>query len=301
MTDKPILIVGRNGQLARCLHELATARGLTAVAMGRRELDLEAQINIDSVVASLAPSVIVNAAAYTAVDQAESEEATAFRINRDGAAALAAVAARMNIPFVQLSTDYVFDGRKASPYVESDVPAPVNSYGASKLAGEIAVLAACPFATVIRTAWVYSPYGHNFVRTMMRLAETRPLVRVVADQFGSPTSAVDLAAAILKIAQQFGSADRRATTGIYHLTARGETTWHGFAAAIFEGLGRRGLKVPRLEAISAAEYPTPARRPANSRLDSSRAERAFRLRLPHWRNSLEACLDRLVSEGERVC
>jgi dTDP-4-dehydrorhamnose reductase len=296
MTQRPILIIGRNGQVARCLQELAAVRRVPAVALGRRELDLELHEGVESVIAAIAPSVIINTAAYTAVDQAESREASAFSINRDGAAALASVAARMNIPFVHLSTDFIFDGRKQDPYVESDVPAPLNVYGASKLAGEIAVLSACPFATVIRSAWIYSPYGTNFVRTMQRLAETRPIVRVVDDQRGNPTSAFDLATAVLQIGQLSQSAVCGATAGVYHLVSQGEATWHGFAAAIFDGLSRRGLRIPRLEPISTEEYPTPARRPRNSRLNSSKAEAIFGIRLPPWRPSLEVCLDELAKE-----
>jgi dTDP-4-dehydrorhamnose reductase len=300
MTQRPILIAGRNGQVARCLQEIAAERGVAHVALGRRDLDLETHDTVDEVVAAVAPSVIINAAAYTAVDQAESQEASAFSINRDGAAVLAAVAAKMSIPFVQLSTDYVFDGRKQGPYDECDIPAPLNIYGASKLAGEIAVLAACPFATVIRCSWIYSAYGSNFVRTMLRLSQTRSIVRVVDDQRGNPTSALDLAAGILQIAQRSQDVDCGATAGIYHLASDGEATWHGFATAIFDGLGRRGLLVPRLEPISTEEYPTPARRPRNSRLNSSSAEHVFGIRLPPWRRSLETCLDQLV-EGESRC
>jgi dTDP-4-dehydrorhamnose reductase len=296
MVQRPILIAGRNGQVAKCLQELAAVGRVPAVALGRRELDLERHDGFEGVIAAVAPSVIINTAAYTAVDQAEFHEASAFGINRDGAAALASVAARMNIPFVHLSTDFVFDGSKQGPYVESDIPAPLNVYGASKLAGEIAVLSACPFATVIRSAWIYSPYGSNFVRTMLQLSETRPIVRVVDDQRGNPTSAFELAAAVLQIAQRSQTVDPGATAGVYHLVGGGEATWHGFAAAIFAGLERRGLRVPRLEPISTEEYPTPARRPRNSRLNSSNAERVFGIRLPPWRHSLEACLDQLVKE-----
>jgi len=296
MVQRPILIAGRNGQVAKCLQELAAVARVPAVALGRRELDLERHDGFESVIAAVAPSAIINTAAYTAVDQAESHEASAFGINRDGAAALACVAARMNIPFVHLSTDFVFDGSKQGPYVESDIPAPLNVYGASKLAGEIAVLSACPFATVIRSAWIYSPYGSNFVRTMLQLSETRSIVRVVDDQRGNPTSALDLAAAVLQIAQRSQNVDLGATAGVYHLVGGGEATWHGFAAAIFAGLARRGVRVPRLEPINTEEYPTPARRPRNSRLNSSNAERVFGIRLPPWRRSLEACLDQLVKE-----
>ncbi|WP_038948918.1 MULTISPECIES: dTDP-4-dehydrorhamnose reductase [Bradyrhizobium] len=298
MTDRPILIAGRNGQLARCLLDLGAMRGLPVVALGRRELDLEDREGIDKLIASVAPTAIINTAAYTAVDQAESEAAKAFSINRDGAAALADVAWQMNIPLIHLSTDYVFDGAKPDAYDESDIPAPLNVYGASKLAGEAAVLAAHPLATVIRSSWIYSPYGSNFVRTMLRLCESQPIVRVVRDQHGNPTYAFDLAEAVLRIAERSVTDDRRATAGIFHLAGGGETNWYDFAQAIFDARSRRGERIPALEAISTEEFPTAARRPRNSRLDSSKAERVFGIRLAPWRHSLEACLDQLAGEGE---
>lgn len=301
MTQGPILIAGRNGQVARCLQELAAARGLAAVALGREQLDLRMHSDVNRAVEAAAPSAIINAAAYTAVDQAESDEASAFSINRDGAAALAAAAARMDVPFVHISTDFVFDGSKQSEYNETDIPAPLNVYGSSKLAGEAAVLSAYPSAIVIRSAWIYSAYGSNFVRTMKRLAETRPVARVVEDQRGNPTFALDLAAALLRIVQLSQTVNRSAIAGIYHVVGEDEATWHSFAAAIFEGLSRRGLQVPQLEAISTEQYPTPARRPRNSRLSSAKAERVFGIRLPPWRRSLEACLDQLVAKGGSRC
>lgn len=298
MTERPILIAGRNGQLARCLRDLAAVRDLPSVALGRRELDLDNREGIDKIVASIAPSAIINAAAYTAVDLAESEAAKAFSINRDGAAALADVAWQMNIPLIHISTDYVFDGAKPDAYDENDIPAPLNVYGASKLAGEAAVLAAHPLATVVRCSWLYSPYGSNFVRTMLRLCETQPIVRVVRDQLGNPTYAFDLAEALLRIAERSVTDDRRATAGIFHLAGQGETSWYDFAQGILLERSRRGARIPALEAITTEEFPTAARRPRNSRLDSSKAERVFGTRLAPWRHSLEACLDQLVGEGE---
>jgi dTDP-4-dehydrorhamnose reductase len=298
MTERSILVAGRNGQLARCLREVAALRGFPAVGLGRQELDQEARKGIEETIASIAPSVIINAAAYTAVDLAESEVGRAFSINRDGAAALANVAWRRNIPFLHVSTDYVFDGAKQDAYDETDIAAPLNTYGASKLAGEAAVLAAHPLATVIRTSWIYSPYGSNFVRTMLRLSETMPTVRVVCDQQGNPTSAFELATALLQIAERSLTDDRRIVAGIFHLTGEGAATWHGFAEAVFDGLSRRGLPTPRLEAVATDEEPAAARRPRNSRLDSSKAERVFGIRLPAWRHSLEACLDQLVGDAD---
>ena len=295
MAERPILVTGRKGQLARCLREVASEHGRPIVALGRPDLNLEARQDIEKLVASIWPSVIINAAAYTAVDQAESEVAKAFSVNRDGAAALADVAWQMNIPFVHLSTDYVFSGTKPDAYDESDIPAPLNVYGASKLAGEAAVLAAHPLATIVRCSWLYSPYGTNFVRTMLRLAETRSVVRVVRDQVGNPTSAFDLAAGLLQVVARLPSIDRRRSAGIFHLVGQGEASWYGLAEAIFEGLSRRGIPVPKLEAITTDEYPTSAHRPRNSRLESSKAERIFGVRLGAWQNSLDVCITKLLS------
>jgi dTDP-4-dehydrorhamnose reductase len=302
MAGKPILVAGKSGQLARCLRDSAALRDVQMVAVGRPELDIESGEGIDRAIAEVEPSMIVNAAAYTAVDPAEAEPGRAFLVNCGGAALLADAAARRGIPFIQISTDYVFDGHKRLLYHEDDVPAPLNVYGSSKLAGEAKALKACPWTAVIRTSWVYSPYGQNFVRTMLRLSETQPVVRVVDDQRGTPTSAADLADAILVIAERLRSANGRDDAGIYHLAGEGETSWYGFAAAIFASLARRGRQVPKLQAITTAEYPTPAHRPRNSCLDSSKAERTFGVRLPPWRSSLEACLDQLETATElRAC
>jgi len=294
--NRAILVVGQSGQLARCLALHAQRTGVRLVSFGRPELDLEDQSSIERVVARVEPSAIVNAGAYTAVDKAEAEPDRAFAINRDGAAGLARIAAEAHIPLVHISTDYVFSGEKSTPYTEDDATAPLSVYGHSKLAGEQAVRQAYPEAVVIRTGWNYSPFGHNFLRTMLRLASTQSVVRVVGDQRGAPTSSADLASGVLDIVQQLGR-PRRPEPGIYHLTAAGETSWHGFTAAIFAGLARRGQKVPKLQQITTPEYPTPARRPANSRLDSSKAERTFGVQLPPWQLSLEKCMDQLLMES----
>jgi dTDP-4-dehydrorhamnose reductase len=302
MSEKPILVAGKSGQLARCLSDAAAMRNLPMVTVGRPELNIENREGIDRVMAAVAPSAIVNAAAYTAVDLAEAEPGRAFAVNCVGAALLADAAARRGIPFIHVSTDYVFDGSKRSPYREDDIPAPLSVYGLSKLASETAVFKVCPYAAVIRTSWLYSPYGNNFVRTMLRLSETQLMVRVVDDQRGTPTSAAHLAEAILAIVTRLGSATGCNDAGIYHLAGEGETSWHGFTAAIFASLARRGRGVPRLQAITTAEFPTPARRPKNSCLDSSKAERIFGVRLPSWRSSLEECLDQLEIPKElRAC
>jgi dTDP-4-dehydrorhamnose reductase len=297
MSGQPILVAGKTGQLARCLAQEARRRSSTIVTLGRPELDLCRPESIAPVLAAHAPRAIVNAAAYTAVDKAEAEPTLAMAVNRDGAGALAAAAARLGVPFIHVSTDYVFDGRKQAPYREEDAPSPLGAYGRSKLEGEAAVRAACPAADILRTAWVYSPFGQNFVTTMLRLAATREKVQVVDDQCGAPTAAGDLAFAVLDLVERLTAqrgADRVAGD-IYHLTGAGETTWYGFAGAIFAGWARRGHRAPVLEPITTAQYPTAARRPANSRLDCSKIARVFGLRLPPWQNSLERCLDELAT------
>jgi dTDP-4-dehydrorhamnose reductase len=297
MSGQPILVAGKTGQLARCLAAEAHRRGRALVTLGRPELDLTRPESLGRAVASHAPRAIVNAAAYTAVDKAEAEPALVMAVNRDGAGALAATAARLGVPFVHVSTDYVFDGRKDAPYREDDAPGPLGAYGRSKLEGEAAVCAACRAGVILRTSWVYSPFGQNFVATMLRLAATREKVQVVGDQHGAPTAAPDLAGAILELVERLTAPriDDRDTGGIYHLAAAGETTWYGFAEAIFAGWARRGHRVPMLEPITTAQYPTAARRPANSRLDCSKIARVFGLRLPAWQTSLERCLDELAS------
>ncbi|ABE63799.1 dTDP-4-dehydrorhamnose reductase [Nitrobacter hamburgensis X14] len=293
----PVLVVGKSGQLARCLQEAAIRRNLALVSVGRPELDLERGDDLAETVTAMSPAAIINAAAYTAVDRAEAEPKRAYRVNRDAAGRMAAVAREQGIPFIHVSTDYVFDGRKHSPYREDDQTGPLNVYGRSKLEGEAAVLKVDPGAIVLRTAWVYSPYGQNFVRTILRLSATQPAVLVVSDQYGSPTSALDLAEAILTIVHQ-ARADHGSVGGIYHLTAQGDVSWHDFATAIFEQLARRGLPVPDLQAIITDDYPTPARRPANSRLDCSKAAQVFGVRLPHWHSSLEECLACLLAPAD---
>lgn len=291
---RSILVAGRTGQLARALLALSNERKLPLLALGRPEFDISDPRAVDRAITDQLPRAIINAAAYTLVDRAESEPDLAFKINRDGAAHLARAAARLQIPFIHVSTDYVFDGSKPKPYLEDDRPSPLGVYGQSKRDGEVAVVDSYPAAFVVRTSWVYSAYGQNFVKTMLRLAESRDRVRVVDDQYGAPTSARDLAGAILAMVEQIEGNSKEIRGGIYHLAATGETTWCGFAAAIFSGWANRGKPVPTLEAITTAGYPTPARRPVNSRLDCSKVARVFGIRLQPWHQALENCLDELA-------
>jgi dTDP-4-dehydrorhamnose reductase len=286
-----ILVTGRTGQLAVALAEAAPAHGVTVRCIGRPVLDFDRPASIGEAIDACAPALVINAAAYTAVDAAEDEEETAYRANRDGPAELAQRCAAAAIPLIHVSTDYVFDGRKGAPYVETDATSPQGVYGASKLAGERAVLTACPRAIVVRTSWVYSPIGKNFVRTMLAAAERNASLRVVADQIGCPTSARDLADAVLGIAARLRDGHGHRHAGIYHAAGTGAATWHELAAAIFAAAARHGRTEPRLERISTEEWPTRAKRPPDSRLDCGKLATAFGLRLPPWRDSVTRTVD----------
>lgn len=287
-----ILVIGRDGQLSQSLAEHARKHpGLDLRAVGRPQLDLERPGTMADQIDAYRPDVVINAAAYTAVDKAESEPEKAFAINRDGAAAAARAAASVNAGFVHISTDYVFDGRKSEPYVEEDETGPLNVYGRSKLEGERAVLAAHPRALVLRTSWLFSPFGSNFMKTMLRLGAERPMLRVVGDQIGNPTSALDLASAILDVAPML----REEAGGLYHLSGRDSTNWHDFAEFIFREGKKHGRASPTLEAISGSEYKTPARRPANSRLNCNAFASRFGITLRPWNEAASEVVARCVS------
>lgn len=294
-----LLVTGRSGQVVSALVEAAADQpGLTVLPVGRPDLDLAAPGDLAPLVRSLAPDVVVSAAAYTAVDQAESEPDLAFATNRDGAGAVAAAAAALALPVIHLSTDYVFAGTGTSPYREDDPTGPVSVYGRSKLAGEEAVAAANPNHAILRTAWVYAAEGRNFLRTMIRLAQTRDEVGVVADQRGTPTYAPDIAAAVIAVARNLLAApERRDLRGVFHMTGSGETTWAGFAAEIFRQSAARGGPSAAVRPITTADYPTPATRPPNSRLDCSRLAALHGITMPDWRDSLGHCMDRLQRQG----
>jgi dTDP-4-dehydrorhamnose reductase len=295
----PILIAGRSGRIARDLIEAADRLGLDVTALGRPDLDLTDRDSVARAVKAVAPRAIVNAAGLVVVDEAECDPARAFAINCDGPAHLAAAAAGAGVPLLHLSSDYVFDGAKTAPYREDDALAPVNVYGRSKAAGEEAVLAAHPGAIVARTSWVYGPHGVNFLTTMLRLAAAQDMVRVVADQYGTPTAGADLARALLDMAVRLAEvAD--VSPGIYHVAGTGEATWLAFAEAIFAGWARRGHRIPKVQPISLVEWPGPAPRPRDTRLDCSKLARTFGITLPAWPDSLERCLDRLARERQDI-
>jgi dTDP-4-dehydrorhamnose reductase len=269
-----ILLTGANGQVGWELQKALVPLG-ELTAPGRAELDLAQPKQIREAVRAARPEVIVNAAAYTAVDQAESERDAAFAVNAAAPGILAEEAKRAGVLLVHYSTDYVFDGAKPAPYVEEDTPNPLNVYGASKLAGERAIAASGCRRLILRTSWVYGPRGKNFFLTMLRLAKKRPELRVVDDQVGAPTSSL----AIARATAQLLRADAQ---GLYHMSAAGETSWCGFARAI---LARAGIATPVI-AIRTADYPAPARRPRNSRLDCSQLRMAFGTSLPSWETQL---------------
>ncbi len=288
-----LLVTGGSGQLAQALSRAplpATGRGDDAwrvVVIGRPSFDFEQPSGIAKAIAEHAPALVVNAAAWTAVDAAESEPEAAERANSDGPALIARTCAELGCGLIHISTDYVYDGTKSAPYVETDTPHPTGIYGATKLAGEIRVREALPDAVILRTAWVYAETGKNFVLTMLNAARRLPELRVVADQQGCPTNADDLAAAVLGVADVMLQQPDPRLGGVYHAAGAGSATWHGFAETIFEEAARHGRSKPKVTAIATADWPTPAKRPANSRLDCSRLADVFGMRLPPWQPSLQ--------------
>jgi dTDP-4-dehydrorhamnose reductase len=296
----PILITGGTGQLGHSLADAAAQRGLHHLVVSRPEFDFDFSQTIEACLARAKPWLVINAAAYTAVDAAETDATAADRANHTGPATLAGICAGAGIQLIHISTDYVFDGDKGSPYLEADPTHPAGVYGASKRAGELAVLGSGAQAIILRTAWVYSAHGRNFARTMLNAARKTNTLRVVADQKGTPTAAPDLACAILDIAALLGSGWKPNYRGIFHATCAGETTWHGFAEAIFAAAALFGLKPPALTAIRTEDWPTPAKRPADSRLDCSKLAQTFGVKLPAWQVSVPPIVGELLAaDGTR--
>ncbi len=293
-----ILLTGAQGQLGWELQRRALAAGLTVDASDREDLDITDAGSVRARLAAVRPALVVNAAAYTAVDKAESDREAAFAVNRDGPANLARACAEHGIPLIHVSTDYVFDGSRPGAYGEDDPVAPLGVYGSSKFAGEEAVRAACPQHVILRTAWVYGVHGHNFVKTMLRLGRERDSLRVVDDQHGCPTFAGDLADAVLEIAARLRTGDVPAEGwGTFHCTGSGHTSWCGFAREIFGQVASRGDRVPEVQGIASSDYPTPARRPANSVLDCSRLAHVYGIRLRDWRPALAEMLDATLAQN----
>jgi dTDP-4-dehydrorhamnose reductase len=282
---KKALLTGGTGQVGAAICRAAMRHGFAVMAPDRATLDLTKVDEIVSVVDSGDWAIIINCAAYTAVDKAQSEPALANAINRVAPGIFASEAARRSIPIIHLSTDYVFDGSKTTPYLEDDMVYPLGVYGASKESGEAAVRAYNPAHAILRTAWVVSAGGSNFINTMLRLAEERDEIGVVNDQIGCPTSAADIAEAVLTIATHM-TRGSTSPTGTWHFVNSGSATWHDLAAYIFAAVKASGAKVPKLKAITTADYPTPARRPANSQLDTSRITRDFGITPRHWHDAI---------------
>ena len=283
-----ILVCGHNGQVAQALQGALDGRG-QVLSLGRDRLDLARPEALREPLRQLKPDLIINAAAHTAVDQAESEPELAFAINAEAPRVLAEEAARLGVPLIHYSTDYVFDGTKATPYTEDDATNPLGVYGSSKLAGEQAIAAVAGQHLILRTSWVYSQHGRNFLLTMQKLLQERPQLKVVDDQIGAPTWAATIAASTRALVERWQHGQAGAW-GTYHLTAQGETSWFGFAQAIGEQLKARGLPCTELQPIPSSEYPTPAKRPLNSRLDCSRLAREWQVSQPHWHEALIDCL-----------
>jgi len=284
-----LLITGAHGQLGRELTRQGGEHELLAVA--RDQLDITDQDAVLRCFASFQPDVVINAAAYTAVDKAESDVEAAFAVNRDGPANLARACNQNGIPLVHVSTDYVFDGSKKGSYVENDPVAPLGVYGSSKLAGEIAVEQYAAQWMILRTSWVFSAHGNNFVKTMLRLGTDRDSLGVVADQHGCPTSAGELARAIYAVLKAGWKDEYQ---GVYHFCQPEPTTWYGFAKAVFSEADRQGmgLTISSVNAITTADYPTPAKRPGNSVMDCRKFESTFDFRILPWLDSLEAVVKR---------
>jgi dTDP-4-dehydrorhamnose reductase len=291
-----LFVIGAEGQVARALREIASqAHDVTFGFGARPDLDVLQPASVAKALAAFGPDLVVNPAAYTAVDRAEIEPEQAFAVNRDGARAVASAAADRGVPLIHLSTDYVFDGKKQEPYSEADPVGPQGVYGRSKLEGERAVAETNPKHIVLRTSWVYAPFGTNFVRTMLRLGAERERLTVVDDQRGCPTYAPDIARAIVAIARMWAASGWDAKyAGVTHLAGPDMRTWCGFAREIVEGAAQRGGRLIPVDPITTSDYPTPATRPANSCLSTQRLQALFGLSLPPLKTSLDDCLDRLL-------
>ncbi|MFO0996680.1 MAG: dTDP-4-dehydrorhamnose reductase [Alphaproteobacteria bacterium] len=298
MGDRPVLLVGADGQVGRAFVRHGEAWSGRLVALGHRDLDIRDGARVRDAVKRLNPEVVINAAAYTAVDAAERDVGLAFAVNRDGVGHLAAACADASIPLIHVSTDYVFDGEKGEPYLETDPVHPLGVYGASKLAGEDLLRSRLEEHVILRTAWVFSPDRTNFVKTILRLASERPELRVVADQRGGPTSADAIARALVAITERILASPTG--WGTYHFCGAPAVSWWDFASAIVDVAAPRiGRRVP-IAAITTADYPTPARRPKNSVLSCARIAAVFGLAQPDWREALPRVVGTILDEGARA-
>ncbi|HEX3179646.1 MAG TPA: dTDP-4-dehydrorhamnose reductase [Beijerinckiaceae bacterium] len=294
--SRPVLIVGARGQLGQELVRETRERAMPTIAAGRDDLDITREEAALAYVCEAAPRAIINCAAYTAVDKAESEAEAAHAINALAPGHLAQAAAELDIPLLHVSTDYVFDGTKSDAYTEDDPVAPLGAYGHSKEEGERRVRAAHPKHAILRTSWVYGIYGNNFLKTMLRLSREREQLSVVADQRGCPTATIDIARALLAVIA--ASDAGRAKWGTYHFAGSGVTTWHGFASEIVGVASRSGGRSIPVHPIGTKDYPTPAKRPANSALDSSRFAAAFGYKSPPWQERTREVVEALLTPAE---
>jgi dTDP-4-dehydrorhamnose reductase len=290
-----VLITGADGQLGRELFRLGQTADFEIHGLNRQQLDITDQDRIQAVCKRISPSVVINAAAYTHVDRAENEPDRAFAVNKNGAAYLARYCADNRLALIHISTDYVFDGTKGRPYREDDPIAPLGVYGQSKAQGEAAVRRILPDHIILRTSWLYGVYGHNFVKSILKLAAEKTNLRVVNDQLGSPTSAADLATAILTISGKIGT-NEKFDWGTYHYCGNGITSWHGLAEKIIElATPYTALKVRQVTAITTAEWPTPAKRPPYSVLDCTRLKSQFGINPQAWQQGLQNTIARIFS------
>lgn len=297
MSSATILVAGKTGQLATALAQLGHVGRYEFVCAGRPELDLTDAAKLCKVFERTGPVLVINAAGYTAVDQAETEPDAAFAVNADGPGALARLCAQRHIPMIHISTDYVFDGAASQPYKAADLVSSASVYGRSKIAGEEAVRSVLNQHLILRTSWLFDGTGRNFLTTMLRLAEGAKQLGIVNDQTGSPTYAVDLAAGVAEIAAQAIAADAGFPWGTYHLCGTGVSTWHEFAREIFDCLPRDRMTVPAIAPITSADYPTAAARPLWSVLDCSKTEAAFGVRLPDWRDATRRCVTQYLRDA----
>jgi dTDP-4-dehydrorhamnose reductase len=295
-----ILVSGCEGQLARGLVGIAQSADLQFVAVGRPDLDVSDPASVERTIASQRPALVINTAAYTAVDKAESDSEVAFAVNAVGAENVAKACAVNSIPIIHISTDYVFDGSKGKPYVEDDPPKPATAYGRSKREGEWRVAEACERHLILRTAWLHSPWGANFVKTMLSLAQRQKLIRVVNDQRGTPTYVPHLAAVVLELAQRAASDSDKVRWGIYHAASQGGATWFELAREVFSCAAEQGLPVAEVAPITTADYPTPALRPTDSRLSCDRLRQVFGLELPSWQAGVQECVRRLSAAAPEL-
>jgi dTDP-4-dehydrorhamnose reductase len=292
-----ILLTGASGQIGRSVLELGLQRGFEVIPCSREQLDITDARSVGAFVRETVPGLVINAAAYTAVDKAESEPEKAFAINRDGAMNLARACAVMDVPLLHYSTDYVFDGSKPGSYREDDRVNPLGIYGASKLAGEEMIRKYCPAHIILRVSWVFSEHGTNFVKTMLRLGRERDKLHIVHDQHGCPTPARDIAEASLKIAQSI-TRDFE-SWGTYHYSSAPPTTWYEFSRTIFDAAAKAGFSAPQVHAITTADYRAPARRPLNGVLDNTRFRDRFGMPPMQWRLELERVIKDLIRAESR--